>query len=602
MHSRTRHPYRIAAGILAATVIAVTSTIAPVYADDAASTPASSESADTADAAGSASTAASAHTRVTIHDPSIVESNGTYYSFGSHRAWAKSTDLEHWEPFDNNLSTDFEAVLGDVWEAWPKQSANPELAGNMWAPDVIYNPVMGKWLMYLSVNGGGVPFQKTVQVVLEADDIEGDWTLIGPVIYSGFSVVNAAQTDVYRVLGDHADLTRYASLDDTGINAIDANVHFDDDGNLWMALGSWFGGIWLVKLDPTTGLRDYTTTYETIPGVSDAYYGHKIAGGFGNSGEGASLVHDGDYWYLFLSYGGLTHNGGYQMREFRSTDITGPYVDHNGNPAVYGGKEADDATINRGLRIMSSAKLPGSPEIRTSQGGNSMLATEDGRIYTVFHTRFVRDSGNLEEHEVRVHEMLRTPDGWLVAVPYEKTGDVRTLAADATVEDVAGTFDVIIHDPTVYYRGGGESAEGVMHPVSLTLVTDGTVTGDAVGQWTFTDGVLSFDIESVVESNALHGHYDFAVAMQIDEEGVERLIATGIGGDVFSQAGSDVEPSAGRAAVWLMRTSEPSATHAMSPALWGAVAGGAVAVIALAVGGWFLTRHLTAKRRGATRE
>lgn len=34
---------------------------------------------------------------VSVHDPSIVEDNGTYYIFGSHLAAAKSKDLMNWE-------------------------------------------------------------------------------------------------------------------------------------------------------------------------------------------------------------------------------------------------------------------------------------------------------------------------------------------------------------------------------------------------------------------------------------------------------------------------------------------------------------------------
>ena len=35
--------------------------------------------------------------RVGVHDPSVVWDNaGTYYVFGSHQAWAKSTDLMNW--------------------------------------------------------------------------------------------------------------------------------------------------------------------------------------------------------------------------------------------------------------------------------------------------------------------------------------------------------------------------------------------------------------------------------------------------------------------------------------------------------------------------
>ena len=91
--------------------------------------------------------------RGSSHDPSIVEADGKYYIFGSHRAWLKSDDLVNWESFTNNLSTDYKKILGDFWEEWPKQPANSDLTGNMWAPDVIYNKAMKKWYMYMSVNG-----------------------------------------------------------------------------------------------------------------------------------------------------------------------------------------------------------------------------------------------------------------------------------------------------------------------------------------------------------------------------------------------------------------------------------------------------------------
>ena len=172
--------------------------------------------------------------RIAIHDPAIVEDNGTYYVFGTHRRCARSTDLVHWERFENNLTRDPASLLGGIWEAWPKQPENPALEGNTWAPDVIWNDVMRKWCMYLSVNGHEF---RSVIVLLTADRLDGDWTYVGPVVYSGFNVDNVGRTDVPRVLGDeaaHGDLSRYASLKDTRINAIDAAPIRCDHGALWM--------------------------------------------------------------------------------------------------------------------------------------------------------------------------------------------------------------------------------------------------------------------------------------------------------------------------------------------------------------------------------
>lgn len=92
-------------------------------------------------------------TRVTVHDPSVVYDNGTYYVFGSHMAWAKTTDLMNWESFTMNINSEYPELFGKEWESYCKTATNPNLNGNLWAPDVIYNEAMQKYCMYMSVNG-----------------------------------------------------------------------------------------------------------------------------------------------------------------------------------------------------------------------------------------------------------------------------------------------------------------------------------------------------------------------------------------------------------------------------------------------------------------
>lgn len=77
-------------------------------------------------------------------------------------------------------------------------------------------------------------------------------------------------------------------------NAIDAAPFFDRDGKLWMAYGSWSGGIFLLELDPATGRpifngKDGTTADGRLV---DRYFGTKIAGGYTKSGEGPYIVYD----------------------------------------------------------------------------------------------------------------------------------------------------------------------------------------------------------------------------------------------------------------------------------------------------------------------
>ena len=219
---------------------------------------------------------------VSCHDPAIIvgedkEGRKCYYIFGSHRAWAKSYDLENWESFTNNLSTDYREILKEP-AAWSAHgSAGYQVDGYMWAPDVVYNEKLGKWCMYLSVDGD--KWYSSI-VLLTADNLEGDWEYQGIVVYSGFyNEEYYGETDVAEVTGETELADRYKrTWGDYYPNNIDACVFYDDDGNLWMSYGSWSGGIFMLKLDEETGFRDYSVTYEENI-HSDPYFGKKIAGG-----------------------------------------------------------------------------------------------------------------------------------------------------------------------------------------------------------------------------------------------------------------------------------------------------------------------------------
>ena len=124
--------------------------------------------------------------RVSVHDPSIVEDNGNYYVFGSHIATAKSTDLINWSA----ISRDYENPTGNVvygnlvqtfkesfkWAGYD----DGDCAGGkyaVWAPDVFYNKdyvwndgSKGAWMLYYSASSTwrrsciGFLFSKKLQV------------------------------------------------------------------------------------------------------------------------------------------------------------------------------------------------------------------------------------------------------------------------------------------------------------------------------------------------------------------------------------------------------------------------------------------------------
>jgi arabinan endo-1,5-alpha-L-arabinosidase len=120
-----------------------------------------------------------------------------------------------------------------------------------------------------------------------------------------------------------------------------------------------------------------------------------------------------------------------------------------------------------------------------SQGHNSIIAAEDGRTYLVYHSRF-QNGG--EGHQVRVHQVFQNEDGWLVAAPFEYTGETATSADIATTQQVAlpliaGTYQLLIHK----YGLKHEDKE-LVKPEEILLHADGIVSGSKNGSWKITDG------------------------------------------------------------------------------------------------------------------
>lgn len=443
-----------------------------------------------ADSLAQAASKSSTVTHVTVHDPSVVKDTktGRYYIFGSHLAWAYSDDLQNWKTFRNNINTEYRTLFKDgaEWAKLGDKSYN--VYGNMWAPDVIWNPTMQKWCMYMSVNG--CSWNSSI-ALLTADSLDGDWSYQGTVVYSGFTKADYShdytKTDYVKVTGDAVLPDRYIGRAYTcrdgqaitapttwntayGAHAIDPCVFYGGDGKLYMTYGSWSGGIYMLQLDGATGLRDYSVTYALAANQSDPYMGYKIAGGSNSSGEGSYIQKIGDYYYLFVTYGGLTANGGYNMRVFRSKEVTGPYKDKKGDDARFT-KYVNNINGTVGNRLMSYYQWSYAACGYAAEGHNSVYADEKG-AYVVYHTRG-SDTG--EKHQVRVHQLFTTEDGWLVAAPFEYSGEALNKKLKAS--DIKGSYEVIFQKSTSY--GLRECNKGI----TLHFKTNGKITGDKTGTW-----------------------------------------------------------------------------------------------------------------------
>lgn len=506
--------------------------------------------------------------RVSVHDPSIVfnPADNLYYIFGTHHGLARSRDLQNWSHFsspwgvvnaDGSLRTvsNSEAfvnqqvkkiTVGGKEVAFPNFNAvgwsgaygNYSVDGNMWAPDIIYNKVMNKWCMYLSING---PTWNSSIILLTSDRIDGTYVYQGPVVVTGFinntnANISYQKTDMQLALGSLSSLPeRYNRGNSWGSfwpHAIDPCVFYDEVGVLWMAYGSWSGGIWMLKLNPETGLRDYDAVYgsdyasKAQSVTCDPYFGKKVAGGWYVSGEGSYIEHIGDYYYLFVTYGGLESDGGYEMRVFRSKNPDGPYVDTKGTSAIFT-RYALNYGLNsdtRGEKLLGSYGEWGFTTVgnagETAQGHNSVIDAADGNTYLVYHTRF----HNLGEgHQVRVHQLFLNEDKWLVAAPFEYNGEKfgnDSIASRKHFEDseILGTYQLMIHKYGIDHKNKAQ-----VTPVKVVLNADGTISGDYSGKWSTVDNTSYITL--TVNGSTYKG---VVVEQQLEPTTIKAVAITGV--------------------------------------------------------------------------
>ena len=508
--------------------------------------------------------------RVVCHDPSIVvdditnPSAPTYYIYGSHLGRGKTTaasNYQEWSTFKageeatsnvNSLFANKQGTLVNYANAYAShlitevknskgekvkfgnfnahgwQFKGNNVQGMQWAPDIVYNKTMKKWCMYMSLNGDN--WCSSI-VCFVSDNIEGPWVYQGPVVFSGFQGSYAhnsyaaaddwKHTDFAIATGETSLPTRYKIGKSWGTywpNCIDPCVFYDDNDNLWMSYGSWSGGIFMIKLDKTNGLRDYTYTFPyevngktTTPGAasanctSDPYFGKKIAGGYYVSGEASYIQKIGKYYFLFMSYGGLTSDGGYQMRIFRSENPDGPFVDCYGTSALFKSYKMNYSSTtadNRGVLLFGGYQWDAMSGAELAQGHNSAFVDKQNRSFVVYHTRF---SNGGEGHQVRVHQLFLNDEGWLMAAPFEFDGETITdeaIASKASIadSDIAGDYQFMRHQ-----YGQNTKAKAFETSVNITLNADGTITGAEKGTWKRTAGTdyIHLTINNVVYRGVL---------------------------------------------------------------------------------------------------
>ncbi len=143
---------------------------------------------------------------VSVHDPSIIKVEDMYYVFGSHIEAAKSSDLLNWTPFTNGYTTPGNVLYGDLSAnlaesfKWAGEDDSDSKGGfSVWAPEIFWNEYYvnedgskGAYMMYYSVSS---TYIRSAIGYAVAKNIEGPYTYVDTLIYSGFTKEEAYDTD-----------------------------------------------------------------------------------------------------------------------------------------------------------------------------------------------------------------------------------------------------------------------------------------------------------------------------------------------------------------------------------------------------------------------
>jgi arabinan endo-1,5-alpha-L-arabinosidase len=281
-----------------------------------------------------------------VHDPVIIKDRDTYYLFCTGGRNGRgvipirtSKDLRTWQEAG--------FVFPDSLPGWTVKEV--PRANNAWAPDISY--FNGKFHLYYSVSSFG----------------------------SRDSAIGLATTPTldpaspnYRWVDEGMVVRSFAASDDW--NAIDPNLVIEDDGNLWLSWGSFWGGLKMRRVDPATGLL--SSRDQTMYSLASRSREQPIGGAI----EAPFIVRHGDHWYLFASFDRCCRGADstYNVRVGRSPQITGPYVDREGQPMTQGG----------GTMVIEAT----TPDWR-GPGHNGFLR-EAGQDYMVLHAYPSRGRGS----------------------------------------------------------------------------------------------------------------------------------------------------------------------------------------------------------------
>jgi len=375
-----------------------------------------------------------------VHDPSIIKVGDWFYSYSTDVAYGqplvkvgiqirKSKDLVQWE------------FVGWAYDGRPQQavsyirSKGSEPFENIWAPYILQ--VGTEFRLYYSLSS---PVHKLSAIgMLTSSSPESPWQQAGLAVTSESNIPMT--------------------------NAIDPAVQVDKTGRHWMYYGSAYDGIYVVELDPASGL---------VKNAGDK--GKRIAqrgftGGVINGNiEAPELIFNAEtgYYYLFLSYDWLESK--YNIRVGRSHNPEGPFLDFHGNDM--NGEQDNGPMIVAPYQFQGHGGWQGTGHNAVFRDGDNYFIAHQGRPST---DRFFMI--------MHVRKLYWTAEGWPIASP-ERYAAIKQQAIDR--EELIGSWEQIV----LGYRmvpGFADEQNSPDHQVSysINLHGDGTIEGNVENKWTY---------------------------------------------------------------------------------------------------------------------
>jgi arabinan endo-1,5-alpha-L-arabinosidase len=251
-----------------------------------------------------------------IHDPAlIIDSEGTWYVYSTGLLNRENGGtIQIWSSHDHGTTWAYSGTVWDKIPAWiDEHFSDGELPGNLWAPEITEHD--GTYYLYYSASRFGGNNSLTAlatNTTLDPTDPEYKWVDQGLVVSSpasGLDPANPGKT----------------------FNAIDAGIIEDADGTPYMAIGSFWYGIFLVPIEWPTGKPVADWQSKTV-NIADRFMP-------GNPIEAPYITQHDGYYYLFVSFDFCCRGADstYKVAVGRSRSVKGPYLDKDGRDMFGGG-------------------------------------------------------------------------------------------------------------------------------------------------------------------------------------------------------------------------------------------------------------------------